>query len=394
MIKYLYLFLFSAIIISCKHTSEKKTIVKQEPRQKTIHYPFIDEFDAFIKASKPDSAFPGAAVAIVKDNQVIYLKSFGVKSINTNDSVNIHTIFRLASVSKGFAGILAGIFVHKGIIHLDDPVVKYLPNFKLSNSEYTQKLTIRHILSQTTGLPTHTYTNMIEAGTDFATLRDKLAEVPLSAEPGKQHSYQNVAYSIIADILEKATGKNYETLLNEEIFKPLQMTDASANYESLEKSNNRAFPHINTKKGFIQIKSTPEYYTVLPAAGVNASISDMSKWLLALVGNNPDVIAPEVTKIAFTPEVETPRRHKYFFMKWEEVKETEYGLGWRILKYNADTMAYHGGYVKGYRAEIAIIPKYKIGIVVLSNAPNKFINLTIPAFYNSFFKYKDAFKTN
>jgi beta-lactamase class C len=231
---------------------------------------------------------------------------------------------------------------------------------------------------------------MIEDGTSYAVLRDKLKEVQLTEAPGKVHSYQNIAYSLISDILEKITGKTYETLLKEEIFTPLGMNDASASFNDLIQSTNHAEPHITTRKGFVTVKNTAEYYTVLPAAGVNASITDMANWLLALTGNKPAVISPTIINEIFTPQIVTPKRRKYFFMRWLPVKKTYYGMGWRILNYDNDTIAYHGGYVKGYRAEIAIIPGYDLGIVVLCNAPGKFINNAIPTFLDLFFKYKET----
>jgi beta-lactamase class C len=388
MTRYDILFVLAFFLFGC-HPDTKKTgpVV-----HKKVHptYRFISEFGKYIENTRTDSSYPGAAVVIVKDGSIVYIKGLGVKKTGTSDSVTVHTVFRLASVSKGFASVLAGIFVQKGLLHWNDPVINYLPFFRLQNPEYTKMLTVKHLLSQTTGLPTHTFTNLIEQGIAYPVLRDKLAEVPLSAPPGTEHSYQNVAYSLIADILAKISGKNYATLLKEEIFVPLGMKDASSSLMDLENSPNHAVPHINTRKGFIPIKNTGEYYSVLPAAGVNASIADMGQWLLALLGNKPDVLSPSMLKEVFNPIVITPRRKKYFFMRWLPVRKTYYGMGWRILNYNGDTLAYHGGYVRGYRAEIAICPANNVGIAVLSNAPDKFINNAIPDFFKLYYQYRET----
>jgi beta-lactamase class C len=385
---FLISFLFSALFACHPDTGKKNSLVHKTKHP--VKYAFVSEFEKYIETIKNDTSYPGAAIVIVKDSSVVFLKGLGVKKVGTTDSVTIHTVFRLASVSKGFASVLAGIFVQRGLLHWDDPVIKYLPGFRLNNPEYTKMLTVRNLLNQTTGLPTHTYTNLIEEGIAYSLLRDKLADVPLTAPPGTVHSYQNVAYSIIADILEKISGKSYSTLIKEEIFNPLKMNDASTSLRDLENSPDHAIPHINTRKGYIPLKNTDEYYMVLPAAGVNASIADMGEWLKALLGNSPDVLSPSMLKEVFAPSIVTPRRRKYFFMRWLPIRKTYYGMGWRVLNYNGDTVAYHGGYVKGFRAEIALSPAHKVGIVILSNAPGKFINNAIPTFFNLYYEYKEA----
>lgn len=387
--RYLIIITLSFLMIFCSspQTRKHEKGIKPEVQHQ---YRYLSEFKKYLATSLKDTSFPGAGVVIVKGSQILYIKGLGVKKITEpTDSVNIHTVFRIASVSKGFASVLTGIFVYKGLLKWDDKVVTYLPGFKLQNPTYTNQLTVRHLLSQTTGLPRHTFTNMIEQGIEYPVLRDKLVEVPLTAAPGEVHSYQNVAYSVISDILEKITGKTYGTLLKEYIFIPLKMNDASTTLAELEKSPDHAFPHIVTRKGFLPVKNTNEYYSYLPAAGINASISDLGNWLKALLGSNPEILKPEMLKEVFAPEIETPRRRKYSFMRWMPLQKSYYAMGWRVLIYNHDTLLYHGGGVKGFRAEIAFSPAHKIGIAVICNAPGKFINNTVPAFFDLFYKYHE-----
>ncbi|MEY4931081.1 MAG: hypothetical protein RI909_1805, partial [Bacteroidota bacterium] len=122
----------------------------------------LSQYEEFIERAIRAGTSPGAAVAIVKDSSIIYLKGFGLKQTGKPDSININTVFRLGSVSKCFASVLAGTLVNDHLFNWDDPVIKYLPDFALKSKESTEKLTVRHVLSHTMGLPYHAFTNMIE----------------------------------------------------------------------------------------------------------------------------------------------------------------------------------------------------------------------------------------
>ena len=351
----------------------------------------VDSFERFVSQTMDETHIPGAAIAIVKDNKILLLKGYGVKSFGTHDSVDVHTVFRIASVSKGFASMLAGILVQENLIHWDDKVKTYLPHFRLKDTFNTNHLTIRHILSHTSGLPLHTFTNLIEEKVPYATLRDDLSTIENTGPVGTVFAYQNVVYSLISDIAQAATKKTYEELLTDKIFKPLGMTDASASYKALLADKNLALPHFRRDAtSFRLTKNSPEYYTVLPAAGVTASISDMTKWLLALLGNNQNVITTTTLNEICKPAIETPRRRKYQFFRWTHLKDAHYGLGWRVLNYGGHTLIFHGGHINGYRSEVAFCPEEKVGIIILTNATGKLANDGVEVFFDNYFGYKSA----
>ena len=120
------------------------------------------EYQKFIDKGILSGQAPGAAVAIVKDSTIIFLKGFGLKESGTVDSVNVNSVFRLGSVSKCFASVLTGTLVKDQLLDWDDKVTQYVPDFKLKHKENTDSLKIRHVLSHTIGLPYHAFTNMVE----------------------------------------------------------------------------------------------------------------------------------------------------------------------------------------------------------------------------------------
>ncbi len=341
-------------------------------------------YDTFFMKELERSGCPGAAVAIVRDTGKKWLRGYGVKESGSEDSVNINTVFRLGSVSKGFAAVLTGILVKEGILDWDDKVIKYLPDFSLNDSVNTGNLTIRHILSQTTGLPKHTFTNLLDDNVPYRDIVKKLEEVPAISPPGEVYSYQNVAYSLISDILQKATGKCYNSLIMEKLFYPLEMDDASIDFYSLVKCGNVAKPHLRKNNSYRTGKIKDNYYSTSPASGLNSSISDLSKYLMALLEKCPDVVSPDILDEIYRPYIQTHIKRRYAG-NWKGLGDIYYGMGWRVFYFRGNEIIYHGGYVKGYRAEIAVCPKEGIAVAVLMNSSSNLANICIPAFFDMYF---------
>lgn len=351
--------------------------------------PFVEdalkEFEGFIKTALANRQAPGAAVVIVKDTNLIFLKAYGLRNATKPDSVNTRTVFRLGSVSKSVTATLVAILVNDGVLHWDDPVINYLPDFQLKSEEATKKLTIRHLLSHTIGLPYHAYTIMIEDHAPFDTLVDHLKDLDLVGKPGELYSYQNVGFSLIGSVIEKATGKKLEEVFIEKLFQPLGMSDASASFEKIMTNDNVASPHYFIRPTTI----SSAYYSVVPAGGINASIQDMGLWLKALMGNQPKILPNKNVNEIFEPQVRAIARNHNFW-QWKRVLRSYYGLGWRIITFNNDTIEYHGGYVNNYRCEVALNRKKKIAIAVLVNSPGMLADLAIPKFFKIYDHYLDS----
>jgi beta-lactamase class C len=370
----------SALVVEPKieiKTSEENPYLQQ----------LIRAYDSAFRLLMKQHKAPGAAVAIVHDSTVILLRGYGVKDIEKADSIDTHTVFRLASVSKPVASFLTGILVEERLLGWNDTVVDHWPEFSLRSPEQSKQVTLRHVLSHTTGLPYHTYTNMIEERLPADTLLAYLKDIRLVSRPGEVYSYQNVGYSIIGKVIEKATGKTYQQVLKEKVFEPLNMNDASTDYLGLLGSGNMAQPHIFKRGKLRPTVVNDTYYNVSPAGGVNASISDMSKWLVALLGNKQQVISRPMLDTLVTPIIRANSRNRNFY-KWNRVRQAYYGLGWRILRFANDTLVYHGGYVAGYRSEVALHPTQRIGICVLSNAPGALADNSLPLFFEIFDRYR------
>jgi beta-lactamase class C len=351
----------------------------------------LDEFEMQLDILQLIRKTPGAAIAVVKDSTIVYLRAFGVKEIGTRDSVDTHTVFRLASVSKCFASFLTGTMVEDSILQWDDKIATLVPEFQLSNVEETGKLTIRNVLSHTTGLPFHAYTNLVEEGLPLPDLLARLKDVPMSNKVGREYSYQNVAYSVVAEAIRSATGKSYEAGMIERVFGPLNMKDASIDYFSMVTNANIAQPHMPRKGGWRKVSINNTYYNVSPAGGVNASISDMAHWMIALLGNREDVISKQTLQTTYTPVIEAPSKNRNYG-RMQRLRDSYYGLGWRILHYPNDTLVYHGGFINGYRSEVAVNQRDNIAICILANSPGELPDTGIPVFFSIFQQFRDRIR--
>lgn len=349
----------------------------------------VRSYEDFISQSIKRGTAPGAAVAIVRDTSIIFLQGFGLKQMDKQDSIDINTVFRLGSVSKCFASVLAGTLVRDQLISWDDPIIKYFPQFQLKSKEHTDKLTIRHVLSHTTGLPYHAYTNMIEEHIPLDTLLASLKSVKLFGEPGQIYSYQNVGYSLIEKVVEAATHQTFERALTENIFKPLDMRNSSASYEAIMSNSNVAKPHFFSRKRWVSVPISDTYYNVAPAGGVNASIADMALWLRGLMDESSTLMADTTLSEIFKPHVKAITKNRNF-MRWKRPRASYYGLGWRVINFQNQTLEYHGGYVNGYRSEVAIDRANRIAICVLINSPGNLADISIPEFFKRYSQQADS----
>jgi len=348
----------------------------------------IMEYTDLMERALDSTGTVGAAFTIVHDGRIVSTRTHGVRRQGSSAGVNKHTVFRLASVSKGFSGALACLLENEGVFSLDDRIADYLPGFKLKDSVSTADLSIRHIMSHTSGMVPHAFDNLVEADFQLASIIERLDEVDISAPPGDLYGYQNVVFSMLAPIAEQITGKSYGQLLEEKLFHPLGMKDASAGKINLTHPYNVAFPHVKGKNGYIPLDLHDGYYNVLPAAGINASIADMGSWLLALLGCYPEQFPDTVCRQLATPLIYTPLKSEYT-RHWKPFRERYYSLGWRIYHYQGRMVVYHGGYVRGYRAEVGYCPEEKVGIAFLQNSPNGLASESIPAFFDLIFQCMD-----
>jgi len=340
-------------------------------------------FESFFQAHVAAEDITGAAFVVASPAGIVSVGTAGYTDTTRRRPIDENTIFRIASVSKTFAAGLAGMLVQEGQFGWDDPVVDYLPTFRVKGD--SGRVRIEDLLGQSTGLIPHAYDNLIEDGLPLDAIQERFRELSYICQPGACYSYQNSVFSLIEPIMETTTSQSYAELMEARIFRPLDMKTASVGYDAFVGNPNRALPHVRSRERWKTIDVQPNYYRVAPAAGVNASALDMGKWLVAQLGGQPEVMDPEVIETLTLPRVKTVRDTRRKF--WRDVlSEAHYGLGWRIYRLGEHRIAYHSGWVSGYRADIAWSEEHQVGVAVLMNVEGSSINELTTTFWRMAFE--------
>ena len=311
----------------------------------------------------------GLATAVVVNDKVAFEYTMGYADASTKAPVQPNTVFRLASLSKAFATGLTALLVRDGKLSWDTRLIDVLPFFKLKDMQAAEQVTVGDILGQRAGLPRNTYDNMLEDDVPYEELVRKLDEVDMACGPGQCYGYQNVAFSLIGDVIYTETGDFFYRLVDKRIFYPLGMKTASYGRAALEASPSWARPHRPAGHGeWRPFEPKEAYYRVAPAAGVNASLRDMEKWLIAQMGGRPDVLPADLLEVLHAPGVATPVEMHSTPWRRARITQAHYALGWRVFTYGGETLIFHAGAVQGYRTMIGFFPKYHVGIVTMWNS--------------------------
>ncbi len=371
-------------------TSETQNEPKVDPealRQYRMHQQELQKalttyFDTAITAGD----IVGAGVTIVKGDSIVLAEGYGRRSHNSTALVEGTTVFRLGSLSKGFAGILAAGLKHDGKLRWEDRVNQYFPHFQLGDIQNTDKITLATIMSHTSGVPYHSYTNLIEAGIPVKDIAERFQEVVPISLPGELYSYQNAMFALCGEVMQTVTGQEMPVLLENRFFKPLGMSTATVDYEILSHMENIALPHSKGSNGWRSIPLKNSYSNAIVAGGINASALDMGKWMRFVLGHNPELMDRATIEEAFQPRIRITGQHKYY-QRWAGHVSSFYGFGWRIHKFTEDdnpkekTIWHHGGSVNDYRNEIAMYPEADLGICVLLNSNSQLAKKVIPDVY-------------
>jgi beta-lactamase class C len=265
----------------------------------------------------------------------------------------------------------------------DVPVSQILPKYDFANQQ-SKYLLLQHIIGQSSGYTPNAYDNLIEANYPVPRVLDMLATLKPLCAPGKCYTYQNALFAVVDEHF-KQHHSSYAQALSQTIMQPLNMTHSSVGKANLQASDKWAKPHVAISKShWRKAKVRSDYYRYAPAAGVNASITDMVKWMRALLGETPNTISADLIKKVTTPL--TKSKKEMYRKQWRRnLKDAHYGLGWRIYNFDGHTLNYHGGWVQGYRADIAFSPEFGVGYVMLMNAESNLINEFTPDFWRRFF---------
>lgn len=310
----------------------------------------------------------GLAVAAIERGRLRFIRGYGETLAGSGQRVTPDTVFRWASLSKAVAAALVTRLADQKRLSLDAPLSTM--NTTLTLPGGTDKATVADLLSHRLGLVRNAWDDQLEAGADPKAIRGRLGTLPPFCPPGTCYAYQNVAYDAASEIVERATGKDYATAARTRLFEPLGMKNASVGRAGLESAKRWARPH---RLGRHAVSVNDDYYKIPAAGGVNSSVRDLARWMLAQMGAAPSVLPAATLATMHEPRVATPPHGRRGAMD-RALTDASYGLGWRTYRYAGHDLVGHRGSVDGYGSLILFDPADRSGIAMLWNS-----NRAVPA---------------
>jgi CubicO group peptidase (beta-lactamase class C family) len=329
----------------------------------------LGAFDAYVAKAVKDWNVPGLAIAVVKDDSVVFAKGYGVRTVGTTDRVDTHTLFANASTTKAFTSMAIAMLADSGKVRLDAPVTTYLPGFQLYDPYVTRELTVRDLLTHRSGLPE---ADFLWYGTslDLPEIVRRLRWVKPETSLRTHFTYENDTYAAAGLVVQQATHESWERFYKLRIFDPLAMHETYTNTAAAAAQLNIATPHYLVND---TVRAIPRLATdnIGPAGAMYSSVSDMAKWMRFLLDsgrvNGKRLIDTASFNELFRPQMPVGADEFYPTERLTHPHVTAYGLGWFLEDYRGEYVVFHTGSIDGYVAIVGLIPDRKLGVVVFAN---------------------------
>jgi CubicO group peptidase (beta-lactamase class C family) len=328
-----------------------------------------DATDALMRQLMTADNVPGAALVLIKDGKVVLERGYGLRDLATQAPVTTETLFNIGSISKSFTALGIVQLADRQRVDLDAPAIKYAPGLVLGDRQTTEAVTLRQLLSHSSGFPADEKWPPRVPPTRQGIV-DEFAAMAVTAPPGEKFQYCSRCIVLAAYILERVTDQSWETYTRARIFEPLGMTTAAFGPSGLQRAANRAIPyHHDPATGDIDVPWARLQYLepLAPGGGIAASIADMARYALlqldAAPPTKPPVVSAQMLAVLHHPEIAVGPG-------WapERIHNLHYALGWFTGDDGDTHLVFHTGGNPGYRSIIVLVPAAKAGLVVLTNA--------------------------
>jgi CubicO group peptidase (beta-lactamase class C family) len=304
----------------------------------------LGSLDGFVQTVMRDWEAPGVAVAVVKDDQVVFARGYGVREVGGSEPVDTETLFAIASTSKAFTAAAVGMLVDEGRVGWDDRVTEHLPGFQLYDPYVTRELTVRDILSHRSGLPRG---DLLWYLSPFD--RDEILKRVRGLEPNwsfrSHYGYQNIMFIAAGQLVEAVTDTSWDDFLRHRIFDPLGMRTSTTEFAELQQRPNVASPHGKID-GTVTPLSWRDWDNVGGAGAVHSCVAEMAQWIRMQLGEGAyegrRFLSDSVIREMRRPQTIVPR-DTVDERLFPESHFYAYGLGWRLMDYRGRLVVRHGG---------------------------------------------------
>ena len=304
-----------------------------------------------------DWDMPGFAVAIVKNDSVIFAKGYGVREIGKPEPVDVNTKFVIASCSKAFTTAALSILNDMGKIDWDDRVINFLPDFQMYDPWVTNEIRIRDLLTHRSGLATFSGDFLwISSNYNCEDVVRRIRYLKPTSSFRTKYGYQNLMFITAAEIIKAVTDTSWGDYIQAHILNKIGMTHTNTSYKQLYTSENVAKAHYK-KNDQLMVYNDIQKDNAQGALGINSCVEDMAQW-----------IRLQLNKGKYNDNrIYSEREANEMWANQFAIGKSDYGLGWFIKYYNGKRVLNHGGGMPGYISDVTLVPEDNFGFVIFSN---------------------------
>lgn len=337
-------------------------------------------FEQFVSETMEQWRVPGMAVAVVRDGALVYAEGFGYRDVENQLPVTPETVFAIGSSSKAFTATSAGIMVDDKKLDWHTPIRKWLPTFELQDKFATERMNLADLLCHRSGLPRHDLLWYNTSATRQE-LIDRLKYLEPTSDFRTLLQYQNLMFMTAGYLAGQANDSTWEALVEERIFRPLEMARSNLSVTKTQEGDNYALPYELADLKSDERKQVPfrNIDTVGPAGSINSSALDMANWaIMNLSGGkfkDQQIVSEATLAEIHSAQMPLIPAAMMFppFEKHPAVGQASYGFGWFIQQYRGQRWIHHGGAIDGFIAFVSLLPQSNIGVVVLSNLGGRMV---------------------
>lgn len=321
--------------------------------------------DGVVEQTMKDWNVPGVALAIVKDGTVVYAKGYGYRDVNRGLRVTPDTLFAIGSCSKAFTAAALGMLVDEKKLEWDKPLRDYLPDLRLYDEYATAHIRPRDLVTHQSGLPRHDlvwYGSPLSRRELFERLRYLEPSAPLHAK----YQYNNLMFMTAGMLVERLSGMSWEDFVRRRILDPLDMKTATLSVTAAQKADDYSLPYAE-ENGAIKEIPFRHIDAIGPAGSINASVNEMANWLFLQLNKGRRGEQQLISEKSLL-ETQTPQIVSGGDLKYDETFYSSYAMGWAVNVYRGHPALAHTGGIDGFTSQIRLLPKDRLGVVVLTNS--------------------------
>lgn len=328
----------------------------------------LKDFDGWMAGTLKDWNVPGIGVGIVVGDRLVFAKGYGYRDYGAKLPFTPNTLYQIASNSKLFTAVAAGLLVEEGKLTWDKPVRESVPSIQFYNDFLNSTVTLRDMLSHRTGITRHD-SIWYQSPDSRRQLFDKIRFMEPKEPPRTVFLYNNMMYAAAGYLIELQSGKTWEDFLRDRIFRPLEMSNTLFAVSEMVKRPDFGVTYTEKRDSF-EIYKIPYYEdteAMAPAGAIISNLEDMSHWLIALMNEGKykgrQVLPAAVLKATLQPAIAQPNTLAEV-RGWWEILNPAYGMGRSMSSYRGHLLTYHGGDLDGFHSQVSFLPHERIGVLV------------------------------